>query len=192
MPIPAIVLAAGTSHRLGRPKQLIEFEGETLLNRTLRLVREGGADPVIAVLGAYIDRIRPTLPPQIHVVENSEWQSGMASSIRAGIRALDPSAPGVLLLLCDQPHLTAAHLRALAAAFSAQPPVIAASRYAGARGTPAAFPGSLFPALAALTGDHGARPILAQPPCAFIEVDLPGGEADIDLPGDLAQLGLPR
>lgn len=188
MPIPAIVLAAGASRRLGRPKQLIEFEDETLLNRTLRLAREAGADPVLAVLGAHIEQIRPTLPPHVQVIENSEWQSGMASSIRAGIRAIDPGAPGLLLLLCDQPHLTAAHIRALTTAFSAQAPIIAASRYAGARGTPAAFPRSLFPVLGALEGDKGARAILAQPPCALIEIDFPGGDADIDLPDDLAKL----
>jgi molybdenum cofactor cytidylyltransferase len=188
MPIPAIVLAAGASHRLGRPKQLVEFEGETLLNRTLRMAREAAADPVIAVLGAYIEQIRQILPPQVKVVENSEWQSGMASSIRAGIRALDATDQGVLLLTCDQPRLTTHHLRALLAAFSSEPPVIAASRYSGKRGIPAAWPRSLFPSLAALEGDKGARAILAQPPCELIEVEFPGGDVDIDLPDDIAQL----
>lgn len=189
MPIPAIVLAAGSSSRLGRPKQLVEFEGETLLNRTLRLAREAGADPVLAVLGAHIEQIRPTLPTQIQIVENNDWQSGMASSLRAGIHAIAPGAPGVLLLLCDQPRVTAAHLRALVAAFSVQPPFIAASRYAGKRGIPAAFPKSLFPALAALQGDKGARAILADPPCALVEIDFPGASVDVDLPDDLPQLG---
>lgn len=188
MPIPAIVLAAGASRRLGQPKQLIELDGETLLHRTVRLAREAGCDPVIAVLGAHIEQIRPTLPPNVEIVENSEWQTGMASSIRAGVHALDAHAEGVLLLACDQPRLQADHLRALRAAFRSEPPVIAASRYSGKRGTPAVWPRSLFPALAALEGDRGARAVLAQPPCALIEIDFPGGDVDIDLPHDLAQL----
>ncbi|MFP5236590.1 MAG: NTP transferase domain-containing protein [Acidobacteriota bacterium] len=191
MPIPAVILAAGESVRLGRPKQLIEFAGETLLNRTLRLAHEAGVDPVIAVLGAHLDPIRPTLPPQTQIIHNAEWQTGMASSIRAGIRALDASAPGVLILTCDQPRLTADHLRALLAAFSGDPSAIAASRYSGKRGTPVIWPRSLFPALLALEGDKGARTILAQPPCALVEIDFPGGDVDIDLPGDLTQLGVP-
>lgn len=191
MPIPAVVLAAGESRRLGRPKQLIEFEGETLLNRTLRLAREAGADPVIAVLGAHIDQIQPTVPPQIHIIQNPLWQTGMASSIRAGIASLDPDSLGVLILTCDQPRLTASHLRALLTAFSSETPVIVASHYNGQRGTPAAWPRSLFSALLALQGDKGARAILAQPPCALVEINFPGGDVDIDLPDDLTQLDVP-
>lgn len=191
MPVSAIILAAGESRRLGHPKQFIEFEGETLLNRTLRLAREAGVHPVIVVLGAYFEEIQRSLPPQTQIVQNPEWQTGMASSIRVGVASLDADSPGVLILTCDQPRLTASHLRALLAAFSSEPPVIAASHYGGKRGTPAVFPRSLFPALLALQGDQGARAILAQPPCALVEIDFPGGELDIDLPADLGQLGNP-
>lgn len=193
MPISAIVLAAGASLRLGRPKQLVEFEGETLLHRTIRLAREAGADPVLAVLGAHFESIAATVPRDHAVlVHNDQWQTGMASSIRAGLRALDslaPEAPAVLLLTCDQPRLTDGHLRNLLAIENT---TIAASLYSGARGIPAVFPRSLFPALAALQGDKGARSILAQPPCPLVEIEFPGGEVDIDLPADLDRLHPPR
>lgn len=192
MPIAAIVLAAGASQRLGRPKQLIELDGETLLNRTIRLAREAGADPVLVVLGAHFAEICATLPLQDVVLAlNDEWESGMASSIRAGLRALaacDPQAAGVLLLTCDQPRLTADHLRALLTASAQHSGSIAASRYKGTRGTPAIFPQSLFAALSSLAGDRGARTILMHPPCEVAEFELPGGDLDIDTPADLNAL----
>ena len=116
----------------------------------------------------------------------------MAGSIQAGLRALDaaaPLAPGVLLMGCDQPRLTSAHLRALIECFTAQSGLaIAASAYAGTHGVPAGFPRAVFPHLAALRGDKGARALLAAPPCPVASIALDGGEVDIDLPADLANL----
>ena len=90
---------------------------------------------------------------------------------------------------CDQPRLTAAHLRALIEAFTAQDePSIVASAYAGVHGTPAVFPRFAFPHLLALTGDRGARVLLTQPPCSLIALPFEGGEVDIDQPADLAEL----
>ena len=112
--IPAIVLAAGASRRLGQPKQLLKLDGETLVERAVRLANEAGAAPVIAVLGAHYQAIRAAvaLEGAIHIL-NDEWEQGIASSIRAGIDALDAiarEASGVLILSCDQPRLTAGHL----------------------------------------------------------------------------------
>jgi CTP:molybdopterin cytidylyltransferase MocA len=192
MAIPAILLAAGASRRLGWPKQLVEFEGETLLNRTIRLAREASAAPVLVVLGAHFAEICVTLPlNDVVLVHNDQWETGMASSMRAGLRALEtcaPAAQAVLMLTCDQPRLTAEHLRTLLAACAGKDAPIAASIYGGTRGTPAMFPRALFPRLAALEGDKGARSILTKPPCELIEIDFPGGEVDIDMPGDLDEL----
>jgi molybdenum cofactor cytidylyltransferase len=97
--------------------------------------------------------------------------------------------PGVLILGCDQPRLTAGHLRALLAAFAAQAsPAMAASAYAGVRGIPAVFPRMVFPQLLALRGDQGARALLLRSTCPLIELSFPGGEVDIDMPADLGQL----
>jgi molybdenum cofactor cytidylyltransferase len=136
--VVAIILAAGFSRRLGRPKQSVVFEGETLLDRATRLAHEV-ADEVIVVTRE----------------NNPLAEEGMASSIRHGIAAAGAGAR-MLIMLCDQPLLTAAHLRALLAVDA---PIVA-SGYAGIAGVPAVFAPSLAPELLALRGDVGARSII--------------------------------
>lgn len=196
MPVAAIVLAAGASRRLGQPKQLLMLGMETLLERAIRMAAESGATPVFVILGAYSEQIRAAVPlnqlPQVIPVLNSAWEQGMASSIHTALGALDdraPQASGALILSCDQPRLTAAHLRALLQAFAAQPePTIVASAYAGVLGIPAVFPREVFADLRVLRGDKGARALLVQPPCPLIQLPFAGGEVDIDEPADLARL----
>lgn len=192
-PIPAIVLAAGESRRLGHPKQLVQHEGETLLARAIRTAHESGAAPIFVVLGANAQLIHHSIATSpATLVMNENWQEGIASSIRVGFYAAAESTPpcdAVLLMTCDQPRITPAHLAALLHAFRHQPePSIAASAYAGVRGIPAIFPRAVFPQLQALKGDTGARRLLLHPPCALIEIPFEGGAIDIDEPHDLAQL----
>ena len=194
MPLAAIILAAGGSRRLGRPKQLLEYQGETLLNRAIRRAREAGASPVIAVLGSDYETIRASLQDDTSIpVDNQRWRQGMASSIQEGMRALRlcaPDAAGVLLMGCDQPRLTGELLHALMAAFDASDEkAIVASAYAGAHGVPAVFPREKFAELRALQGDKGARSIIDQAQGSVVDVEFAGGDVDIDSPGDLAQLG---
>jgi molybdenum cofactor cytidylyltransferase len=191
--VAAIVLAAGASRRLGQPKQMLLHDGETLIARAIRVAHQAGAAPLFAVLGAQHEIIRATIAPsEAIVVINANWQQGIASSIHAGIEALDsaaPDAPAALILPCDQLHLTADHLRALITSFAAQTePSIIASSYAGVAGIPAIFPRQAFTNLLALSGDKGARSLLIKPPCTLITVLFTGGEIDIDTPADLAQL----
>jgi CTP:molybdopterin cytidylyltransferase MocA len=198
MSFPAIVLAAGASRRLGQSKQLLKHGSETLLKRAIRLSNEAGASPVFAVLGAHFEIISASVP--LHdatIVFNGNWEQGIASSIHAGLRALNGNptgtsgsqASGALLLTCDQPRLTAAHLRALTETFTAQSaPSIVASTYAGVLGVPAMFPRTVFPELLALHGDKGARELLKQPSCPLVAVEFAGGEVDIDIPADLEAL----
>jgi molybdenum cofactor cytidylyltransferase len=193
MGIPAIVLAAGPSSRLGQPKQLVEYHVETLLARAIRLAHEAGADPVFVVLGANLETILPAgLSDRAVPVINKDWQEGISSSIHAGLRAVHgtfPATEGVLLLACDQPRLSPRHLRALLRAFSSESgPVIAASSYDGALGTPAVFPRGAFRQLFDLRGDTGARVLFSKPPCPVVAVPFPDGEIDIDTPTDLDQL----
>lgn len=192
--VGAIVLAAGASRRLGQPKQLVGLQGEALLSRALRLAKEAGAQPVIPVLGAQFAKICASIHFDTSIpVFNERWEEGVASSIQAGLHEMDVRAPetdAVLILACDQPRLTSAHLHALIAAYQQQrEDAIAASTYAGIRGAPAVFPRRVFEALYALAGDQGARVLLAKPPCAVVELQLAGGELDVDLPDDLKKLG---
>jgi molybdenum cofactor cytidylyltransferase len=191
--VAAIILAAGASRRLGTPKQLVQYKGETLLARAIRIAREAGLSPLIVVLGAESDAMRAAVKAEDAVfVENDAWREGIASSMRAGLDAMKDLAPhstGVLIMPCDQPRLSADHLRRLMNTFSAEAvPCIVCSAYGGVRGVPAVFPLSAVPALKGLTGDVGARRLLADPPCRVIEVAFAGGEIDIDAPQDLAQL----
>jgi molybdenum cofactor cytidylyltransferase len=193
MNVPAIVLAAGASRRLGQPKQLIKLGGETLIERAIRLANEAGAAPVIVVLGAHFEIVCASITLNEAILSiNNQWERGIASSIHSGLRTLDvvaKEASGVLIMSCDQPRLRAAHLHALIEAFIAQnQPAIAASAYAGVHGIPAVFPRSMFAKLLALRGDKGARALLNNPPCPVIALAFEGGEVDIDEPGDLAKL----
>jgi CTP:molybdopterin cytidylyltransferase MocA len=179
--IAAVVLAAGASTRLGHPKQLVELAGERLLERAVRTAREAGCSPVVVVLGAAYEDIlgRSQLGDAVPVI-NAEWAEGMASSIRFGVRTLGfvaKDAQGAVLLACDQPAVTPAHLRALMASGE-----VTASAYAERRGVPAYFPASAFAVLMELRGDQGARELLHDAKA----IDLPSGETDIDTLADVA------
>lgn len=185
----AIVLAAGASSRLGEPKQLLQINGESLVRRTVRLVIEAGCSPVIVVLGAYAEKIKPELNDLVAViVENAQWTEGMGSSICCGIASLQANRPEkVLISVCDQPELSAELLVALIAAQSGDW-LVAASQYNGALGVPAVFCSSLFPQLQALTGDRGARALIAEFADRVNPVDFPGGGFDVDTAKDAIRL----
>ena len=196
MTIAAFILAAGASHRLGQPKQLLTYGGESMIERAIRLTNEAGAAPVIAVLGAHYEMISAAVtlhkPGGAVPVVNDRWRLGIASSIHAGLRAVDviaPQVPGVLILGCDQPRLTADHLREMLETFDAQASsAMVASAYAHTLGIPAVFPRQVFADLDALSGDQGARALFMRPSCSLLAVPFPGGEIDIDKPADLEQL----
>ena len=178
--VAAIILAAGASTRLGTPKQSVHLAAETLLERTARLAHEAGLNPILGVLSPALTSV-PTPQGMLRVL-NHQAAEGIASSIRTGIEALaaataNPS--GAILLACDQPAVTAQHLRELA--LGANEPV--ASSYAGRKGIPAYFPATLFAELLTLRGDQGARPFLQHARA----IPLPGGEQDIDTIEDLEQ-----
>ncbi len=180
--LPAIVLAAGASTRLGRPKQLESFYGEPLLERAVRLACEAGCAPVV-VLGSSAERILAECSmPGAQIVLNPEWAGGMASSLRAGLQALASGAAGTLVLTCDQPAVSVGHLRTLAVQ-GLEAGRIVASAYAGRRGVPAYFPAGDFPELLQLEGDTGARELLY----SAVFVELLGGELDVDTEGALEQ-----
>jgi len=175
----AIILAAGASTRLGEPKQLVEFVGERLLERAVRTAREAGCGPVVVVLGAGAGTIQAQCSLRdATVIHNMEWKEGMASSIRAGVAALPLETESAIVMTCDQPAVTAAHLQRLMAAMGNG---AVASEYSGRRGVPACFPAVLFAELAQLRGDQGAAKLLQQSPA----VPLPFGEVDVDTPEGL-------
>ncbi len=182
----AILLAAGTSSRLGQHKQLVAYRGEPLLRGAARLALEAGSAPVIAVIGAGAEASKTALAGlPVFLAVNEQAGEGMGSSLRLGMRTLHelaPDAERVLLLVCDQPLLRPEHLHALLAA----PGSIAAAHYNGRPGVPAVFRREHFPALAAAEGDQGARALLRSLPATA--VPMPEAAMDIDTPADLAEL----
>jgi len=187
-----IILAAGESRRLGNPKQLLSFGGNTLLTRVANTACESGLNPVIAVLGANDDKISATLNiPGLMVVKNDDWKEGMASSIRIGLSSileLFPQVDGVILLVCDQPYLNRDLIKALIEAQRDSGLPAAAASYGGKLGTPALFHKSLFPELMSLSGDTGARKILDKMREDVVTIDFEMGIVDIDTQEDYERL----
>jgi len=193
MSVAAIIVAAGESRRLGQPKQLVLIDGEPLLQRAIRSAREAGASSVFVVLGAHLELIENSIDfNAARIVVNNEWEEGLASSIRVGVKTVQAealTAEGLLLMTCDQPRVTADHLhRLILMSYAQSAPTAIASAYGGTRGTPAIFPRQAIGDLLALRGDKGARTLLTNPSWPVISIPLDGGEVDIDHPEDLEQL----
>jgi molybdenum cofactor cytidylyltransferase len=186
-----VVLAAGPSIRMGEPKQLIPVGGRPLVALAVEAALASPVWPVVVVLGANAERIRPSLARlPVLAVENAAWSEGMASSIRAGVTALRQfarSLDGAVIALCDQPAFSAGAISRLIAAQRQTGRGIAAARYLGRCGAPALFMRAHFDALASLTGEEGARALLNGDPDLVAAVEMPELAADLDTPEDLAR-----
>lgn len=187
-----VILAAGASSRLGQPKQLLELDGRPLLVRTVEAALASAAWPVVVVLGANAEAIRPVLAGlPVLVTENAAWPEGMAASIRAGTETLQQFSrhlDAALVALCDQPAFSATIIAQLVAAQHASGRSIVAARYSGRLGAPALFLRRHFSTLASLTGEEGARALLNGDPAEITAVDLPALALDLDTPADVAAL----
>lgn len=190
--IAAIVLAAGSASRFGGPKQLALVEGTALVQCAVDAATNGGAAHTVVVLGAYADEIERALaiPPNTSLVRNPDFAEGQSTSLRAGVNALDQATAAVVVLLADQPGVTAADVRAVVDAFAATRAPIVRADYRGRPGHPVLFARALFPELLACTGDEGAREVVRRHEAdlapAPIDRDPPG---DVDTPDDLRALG---
>ncbi|HVJ07792.1 MAG TPA: nucleotidyltransferase family protein [Acidisarcina sp.] len=184
----SILLAAGGSSRLGKPKQLLQVDGESLLRRTARFAVEAGCSPNIVVLGSSAATLRRELDGlPVEILINPDWRTGKGSSLRVAMRSLlqrSPVPAAALFLVCDQPRISVELLRTLLAKQSMEGGSIVASRYAGVGGVPAVFPSAFFPELAFVQGDQGARQILPQHAVETSYVDFPQGEFDVDTHAD--------
>ncbi len=184
--VAAVVLAAGASRRLGRPKQLLPWGGRLLV----RAVADEACAVfarVAVVVGADASRVaRAVAGARVERLANPQWAEGVASSVRAGVRwASQTMCDAVLLLVCDQPRLDRVHLERLAGEWR-RTGLPVGSRYAGIVGVPAVFPRTLYPSLLRLEGDTGARHVLRQR--GALAIDWPAGALDVDTPEDAALL----
>jgi molybdenum cofactor cytidylyltransferase len=182
--IGAVILAAGGSSRLERPKQLLTFRGKTLIRTTIGAARVARCSPVIVVIGSNIERIQRELE-NTNVVEviNANWQRGIGSSIRSGVQALSDRAPDIeatFLLVCDQPAVNANLIERMIATRVATKKDIVASSYAGTVGVPALFDRSLFKDLLSLGDEAGAKSIILRNRERVAQFTFPEGAIDID------------
>lgn len=180
--VAGLLLAAGAGTRFGRPKALVELGGETLAERAVRTLRDGGCAPVIVVLGAEQERVRGRLPAEVHPVYAADWPEGMGASLRAGLAATPGTADAVLVHLVDLPGVDDRTVAALAA--RAHPTVVARAAYRGRPGHPVLFGTEHITDIgASLHGDAGARGWLAgRGDIEHVECGEFGDDADVDTP----------
>ncbi|HEX8502196.1 MAG TPA: nucleotidyltransferase family protein [Pyrinomonadaceae bacterium] len=190
--VGAIILAAGSSSRMGAPKQTLRFRGQTLLRRAALAALGAGCAPVIVVTGAHAELSRRELDGlDVREAFNTRWETGMASSVRAGVEGLVGAAPdagAAVLMLCDQPHLTSEIISNLVTAHRATGRPVVASEYGGGFGVPALFGRALFAELSRLEGAAGAKQVIKRHASKAHFLPFPGGEVDVDTPDDFSRL----
>ena len=185
-----IILAAGSSSRLGQPKQNLLYKGKTLLKNAIDTASSSLCKPVIVVLGANADVIKPTIENlPVSILQNEEWREGMASSIRLGItelKKIEPKATSVVLMLCDQPFVNAESINKLVQSQSKKG--IVACAYNDTIGVPVLFDKFYFDELLKLKGQEGAKALLTKYPDDIAKIDFPLGSVDIDTIADYERI----
>jgi molybdenum cofactor cytidylyltransferase len=187
-----LIVAAGTSARLGRPKQLLSLEGELLVQHSVRVAREAALGPVLVVVAAHADEVQKSLDAmEVEIIPNADWQEGMAASIRAGIsqvQAAHPNAEAVILMMCDQPLVSKKLLQQLYEAHLRTGKPIITCSYADTFGPPTLFHQSMFGELLQLTGDVGARSMIKRHADSVEAIPFPEGVVDVDTDADYQNL----
>ena len=191
--IAAIVLAAGLSRRMGRPKLLLELVGRPIIRHAVERVLSSGIREVLVVTGPeHEDLVRALDGLPVRVVVNEAPEAGQGSSVSAGVRALPPGTTAVLIALGDQPGVPVNVIPSLLDALKLPGKTVAAPRYADGLGNPVLFAASLLPELLTLPGDRGARAVVERDlsRLAVVEIASPMPR-DIDTPEDYARLRPP-
>jgi molybdenum cofactor cytidylyltransferase len=184
--IAVILLAAGGSTRMGSPKQLLSYQGRPLVRHAAQIAIASGGDPIVVVLGSRVEDARAALDGlDVVVVENTEWEKGLGTSIRAGISGAELlGCEGVILMLADQPMVTAEILKRLVEEHEETGRPIIASEYSGTVGVPAVFTREFFPNLKALLPSEGCKAVILAHLDQSIRIACPEAEMDIDTPED--------
>lgn len=190
--IGIIILAAGASRRLGKPKQLLPYLGKPLIQHSIKVAIDSTCKPIVVILGAYGEKIEPYLTDfNIHITFNQQWAKGIASSIQWGIREIQKIAPnldGVIFMLCDQPFVTTDLINQLVAKYRTKNPLIVASEYGGILGVPVLFDTTLFSEMFNLKGDMGARKLIHNHHEEVLSIPFDKGKIDIDTIEDFQKL----
>jgi molybdenum cofactor cytidylyltransferase len=189
--IGIVVLAAGGSTRLGRPKQLIPYRGATLLRHAAQIALEAALGPVLVVLGANAESCGQELHGlDVRTLIHAGWRDGMGSTIRAAAEALaaDHAIGALILTACDQPQVSPMDLRRLAEEYRHTGATAVGSAYAGTVGIPALFDRSRFAVLETLSGDQGAKAIMRSEGDRLATIPCPSAALDVDAEADTINL----
>ncbi len=161
--ISAVILAAGQSARLGEPKQLVPWQGTTLLDFTISAIQQSGIEDIVLVLGASASEIRKTINnPRLRIVYNASWVTGKASSIRAGVNAISSTSTGALIFLCDQPYLSSDLICSIVQAGDSSNADIIAPTVGEQLSNPVLFKKRIFPAFYTLQGEEGGKNLFSK------------------------------
>jgi len=187
-----VILAAGASTRLGKPKQLLQYRGKTLLGHAINEATNSNADAVVVIFGKDADLFKKEIDEKkIRVAINSSWEEGMASSVRLGLDTLlnaKPYIDAVIFMVCDQPHISSSILNELIKTQQKTTKQIVSCNYGESKGPPALFHKKYFKELMKLSGDAGARKIIQQNMNDVATILFPEGRIDIDTNEDYEAL----
>ncbi len=191
-PYSIVILAAGNSTRMGKPKLLLKFKGKTLVSIAASAAAGTGCKNIFIVTGASHPETSNELEAtDFRLVYNKDWQDGISSSIKLGLAAVlehKPSTEWILYMVADQPYINAEILSAIISMSAHTDKKIIASAYGGTLGTPAMFEASIFSELQNLSGDQGARSIIITNRNSVASIIFEEGKTDIDTPVDYEQL----
>jgi molybdenum cofactor cytidylyltransferase len=186
-----IVLAAGASTRMGSPKQLLPYRGNSFVRHIVEVAIASVCQPIAVVLGASAERIKPEINQlPVQIVDNQQWAEGMGSSIRVGIEALlavNQNLEAVMIALCDQPFVSSQTINQLIEAYHLTGKPIIASEYSGTLGVPVVFSCTLFSELMALKSNEGAKQLIKQHIHEVFSLPFSAGAIDVDTPKDYEQ-----
>lgn len=186
--LSAILLAAGESRRMGSPKALLHYQGQTFVERICTAFLTAGVDELIVVLGARAEDIARALPvhPVLRTVVNSRYAQGQLSSLMVGMGALSPESEAAVVSLVDHPMVSSATIKAVIDSFRTAPIPIVIASYQGKRGHPVLFSSHVYGEILAAPLDQGAKVVVRKDPGRVREIPLddPGILADIDTPED--------
>ena len=187
-----VILAAGASTRLGKPKQLLHYGGKTLLAHAINEAVNSNADAVVVILGKDANLFKKEIDERkVRVAINSSWEEGMASSVRLGLDILFNAKPyidAVIIMVCDQPHISSSILNQLIITQQRTTKQIVTSNYGNSIGPPALFHKKYFEELVKLSGDTGARKIIQRNMNDVATILFPEGDIDIDTEEDYEKL----
>ena len=187
-----IILAAGSSSRLGQSKQLVEVDGVPLLLKSTLAALDAKYSHIVVVLGAHADIHKKTIAHlPVEILTHTEWKKGMGSTLKKGLRHIITSRPDtnvVVVMVCDQPLITSLHLASLRDAHKKTSHQIVASRYENTIGVPALFERTLFSRMLEIKDSQGAKVIIERETTSLTTIDWAEGRFDIDTPEDLKLL----